>query len=103
MDPKNNAPAPTSMAPMPPGVAVNVPLLYADLMLDVRPGASTSKILLAVNHGSINAPTIQIVMPTGELLEAARRIVAALTAPDAAKDAKAQAPSRERSFEASPR
>jgi hypothetical protein len=66
------------------GVAVNVPLLYADLAIEVRSGPYTSKVLLAVNHGTINVPTLQLVMPTAALLEAARRIVAALSSADTA-------------------
>ena len=77
----NETPAP-AVPPLPPGATVNVPLLYADAVIDAKPGAFTSKIVFGVNHGPFHAPTLQVVMPTDALLQAARKIVEMLTQPE---------------------
>ena len=87
MDPdKTESPRPTTARPpslaLTLGANINVPLIYADQLVDVQYGAFTSKILFGVEHGQTPTPALQVVMPTPMLLQAAVRLVSELTAKD---------------------
>jgi hypothetical protein len=89
MDPNQpDSPPPPRVQVPPPITSLNVPLIYADAMLDARFGAFTSRILLGVEQGQFNVPALQVVMPTGALLEAARRIVEVLSSDETIKETK---------------
>ena len=73
--PPPGRPASISMSvPLLPA-SLNVPLLYADGVLDTQYGAFTTKLLLSVEHGPANVPALQLVMPTATLLQAARKLI----------------------------
>jgi len=86
-----DTPAPVSGNPLPPGehrvpvadrVPVNVPMVYADQVIDVVYGVHTSKVVFGIENGTGALRAVGVaVIPTASLLIVAANIVRDLTAP----------------------
>ena len=74
-------------APVVDRVPANVPMVYADQVIDVVYGVHTSKVVFGVENGTGTLRAVGVaVVPTASLLVAAANIVRDLTAPSTVEE-----------------